>query len=511
MTLLLGLLCAILLGVVAVQIARVSDLAKRIRGEEEAELRNTAANGRGMLIFMVIFLIGCIVSAAYYNNWMLGFGPLEAASVHGNEIDSIFKVTLFFTGIIFILTQIALFYFAWKYQYRSDRKVLFMPHDTKLEVIWTVVPAVVMCFLVIRGLVAWNEVMADIPLEAQAGEDYLEIEATGWQFAWTIRYPGPDNLLGTKDFRLVDPATNVIGQDWTDEKGLDDFYPQKIVLPVGKTVRVRITSRDVLHNFYLPHFRVKMDAVPGMPTYFVFTPKYTTEEYRRKLGAVDDNGEPLYPEYWELTDPDDPDSGERWRNFNFELACAELCGRGHYSMQKYVEIVTEEEYEEWAGKQASYFLQSVRGTENDPYKDQLLGVEIEERRAEFTNAFETALGAEADTDKTVTLNNVNFDSGRDQLTDNSVYELDNLVSVLNRYPDVRLEIGGHTDNTGNADGNLALSQSRADAVGAYLTSKGISNDRFVTRGYGPTKPVESNDTEEGRLANRRTEFSIIEQ
>ena len=511
MTLLLGLACTILLGIVAVQIARVSDLAKRIRGEEEAEKRNTAANGRGMLIFMILFLVGCVVSSIYYLPWMLGWGPLESASVHGSEIDSIFKVTLFFTGVVFILTQIALFYFAWKYQYRDDRKVLFMPHDTKLEVIWTVVPAVVMCFLVIRGLVAWNEAMADIPLEAQAGEDFLEIEATGWQFAWTIRYPGPDNLLGTKNFRLVDPATNVVGQDWTDEKGLDDFYPQKIVLPVGKTIRVRITSRDVLHNFYLPHFRVKMDAVPGMPTYFVFTPKYTTEEYRRKLGAVDEEGEPLYPEYWELADPNDPELGERWRNFNFELACAELCGRGHYSMQKYIEIVEEDEYEEWLAEQQSYYLTTVRGTEADPFKDRLLEVEIEERKMEFSNAFETALGAEDAAEKTLTLSNVNFATGSDQLTDDSVYELDNLVNALNRFPNVKVEVAGHTDNTGSVDGNQVLSQQRAAAVGAYLSSKGVANERFVTQGYGPTKPIETNDTEEGRQANRRTEFTIIEQ
>ena len=210
-------------------------------------------------------------------------------------------------------------------------------------------------------------------------------------------------------------------------------------------------------------------------------------------------------------DESEPDGPERWELFDFELACAELCGRGHYSMQKYIEIVEEDEYEKWLADQQSYYLQTVRGTEADPFKDGLLEVEIEERRMEFTNAFETALGAEDPSEKTLTLSNVNFATGKDQLTETSVYELDNLVSVLNRYPDVKVEIGGHTDNTGSVDGNQALSQNRADAVGAYLSSKGISNERFVTQGYGPTRPIESNDTEEGKLANRRTEFKIIEQ
>ena len=143
-----------------------------------------------------------------------------------------------------------------------------MPHDNKLEVIWTAVPAVVMCFLVIRGLVAWNEVMADV----SEGEEHIEIEATGQQYLWHLRYPGADGKLGTRNFRLIKSGENPLGQDWMDDKNLDDIMPSEIVLPVGKKVRVRITAMDVLHSFDLPHFRVKMDAVPGMPTYFVFTP-----------------------------------------------------------------------------------------------------------------------------------------------------------------------------------------------------------------------------------------------
>ena len=106
-------------------------------------------------------------------------------------------------------------------------------------------------------------------------EYYIEVEATGQQFAWIMRYPGADNKLGTKNFRLIG-ATNELGMDWEDPKSHDDVISSAageiVKLPLGKEVRVRITSKDVLHNFDLPHFRVKMDAVPGLPTYFKFTP-----------------------------------------------------------------------------------------------------------------------------------------------------------------------------------------------------------------------------------------------
>ena len=96
-------------------------------------------------------------------------------------------------------------------------------------------------------------------------EEFIEIEACGTQFNWLLRYPGEDGKLGTRDFKMIN-GVNPLGQDWNDPKNIDDIHPNEIVLPVNKKVRVRITARDVLHNFYLPHFRVKMDAVPGMPT-----------------------------------------------------------------------------------------------------------------------------------------------------------------------------------------------------------------------------------------------------
>lgn len=493
---LLAIICLVLITVIVVQIGKVTELAAKIRGEEEMQDQTNRRHSLFMMIFMVIFLVGCVWSALYYKNYMLGFGPHESASHHGKTLDSLFKITLFFTAIVFFITQILLFYFAYKYKAVRGQVGFFQPHDNKLEIIWTVIPAIVMAFLVAGGLDAWNEVMADV----KPNEDVLEIEATGYQFAWEIRYPGPDGQLGARNYKLIN-GTNPLGQDWTDPKNIDDFHPSEIVLPKGKKVRVRITARDVLHNFYLPQFRVKMDAVPGMPTYFVFTPEKTTEEYRQMLRD--------YPEY-QVPDPNDPEK-QLWENFNYELACAELCGIGHFSMRRLVRIVDESEYKAWLAQQQSFYLSGIRGTDEDPNKDKLFDFEIKQRKQEFNDEVDKALQSTNTQDKVLQLKNVSFQTGSAQLTDLSKYELDNLVEILNKYPNLAIEIGGHTDNTGDPDSNLQLSQERAQTVYAYLTGKGISGGRLTSVGYGQTRPLDTNDTEDGRKKNRRTEFKIVQQ
>ncbi len=488
----------ILLAVVIVQIGKVSELSARIRGEEELEYKSNKTQGIWLMGFLVAFLVFCIASALYFKNWMLGYGPHESASEHGKLIDDLFNVTLLFTGIVFVLTHIALFYFGWKYNGQKNSKATFIAHNNTLEIVWSAIPAFVMTFLVVKGLVAWNEIMADIP----ADEEHIEIEATGYQFAWHLRYPGPDGVLGERNFRMIS-GTNPLGQDWNDTKNLDDLHPSEIVLPVGKKVRVRITARDVLHNFYLPQFRVKMDAVPGIPTYFVFTPMKTTEEYREELSK--------YPEYNLPKDPADPASKMLWEEFNYELACAELCGASHFSMRRLVKIVSQEEYEVWLSQQRSYYIDNIRNKDDDPFKDQILDVEVRQRREDFNTSVESALTDTSAKEKIIVLQNVQFETGGTQLTAASRYELTNLVDILKKYPAVRIEVSGHTDNTGDAAVNLQLSRDRANVVYQELTKNGIEASRLTASGYGSTRPVATNDTEAGRQQNRRTEFKILSQ
>jgi len=503
------LLCLILITVVVVQVGKVSELAGGIRGEKAMQASRNAFNAKMSMVFLVLFLIGCVWSSIYYAPSILWYGPHVSASEHGGILDSLFNVTTFFTGIVFVITHVLLFYFAYKYSGKEGRRSKFLAHDTKLEIIWTVIPAVTMCYLVIQGLVAWNTVMGE------AEDPFMEIEATGQQFAWIMRYPGADYALGTKNFRNIGP-TNELGMDWSDTKTHDDVISSAageiIKIPLGKEISVRITAKDVLHNFDLPHFRVKMDAVPGLPTFFKFTPTVTTEEYRKNLSVLNKDGSPMYPEWHIPADPEDPEGPKRWEAFQYELACAELCGKGHYSMRRYIEVVSEEEWTQWMAEQPSYYMSSVRNTDEDPYKGQLLPIDIKYRSKAFRGRLAAALAKENAADRILRFDYVNFETGSAKRTEDSKYELGDLVSAMNRYPNMTIEVAGHTDNVGDPAMNLALSNDRAQTIYQFLLDNGISASRMTKAGYGDTVPVDAtadNNSAEARANNRRTEFKIL--
>ncbi|WP_420460145.1 OmpA family protein [Neolewinella sp.] len=491
MTTLIVFLCIALLLLIIVQIARVRDLAKQLRGKEEVDASNVATTGKGLLLFMVVFLFVTTASAYLYKNYILGFGPHVSASLHGESIDTMMKWTLGVTYAAFLLTNFALFYYAYKYRTRKGHKAMYLSHNNTVELVWTGIPAIVMTFLVVGGLDAWNDIMSDVG----ADDQYMEIEATGYQFAWQMRYPGPDGLLGRKDFRLISGA-NPLGQDWTDPKNHDDILVNDVTLPVDQKVRVRITAKDVLHDFYLPQFRVKMDAVPGLPTYFVFTPTLTTKEWRQNLSE--------YPEYQGL-DPDNDEGKQLWETHNMELACAELCGKGHYSMQRIVTIMEQEDFDIWYAGQKSYYLSNIKGTQDDP----LFMAQVKERRQEFNRLANNAIATPSNDDNVLNLDYVTFETGSATLTDTSEYQLNDMIDFLRANEDVGAMLMGHTDDTGDAAANQTLSEQRARAVRAYLAAGGIANNRLMSKGYGAERPVANNTTEAGRQRNRRTEFYII--
>ncbi len=498
MTTLIVLASIALLIVVAVQIGRISELSTKIRGEEATELENNNFNGRLGMFFVAAFLILCVASAWYYKNYMLGYGPLTHASEHGPKIQTLFNVTLFFTGIVFVLTHIALFWFAYKYRGQKGRKVLFIPHDNRLEVIWTAIPAVVMCGLVVGGLLTWNEVMSDV----KEGEDVLEIEATGYQFAWDLRFPGADNALGTKYFRNITPGTNDLGIDFNDLKSQDDVVlsaSDEIIIPKGKKIRVRITAKDVLHNFYLPHFTVKMDAIPGLPTYFIFTPTKTTEEYRMQLKA--------YPEYNVPADPAEPNGPKKWEVFKYELACAELCGKGHYSMRRIVRVVNQDEYDKWISEKKPFFTENIEGKVEPGKYTWYKGTAKAEPAA--PKEFSAAAVSEAKVGEVLELNHVNFATGSAILTPESATELGVIVDAMTKDPKMEVEVSGHTDNAGVPLKNKALSEARAKTVAAFVTAKGVAVTRLKAVGFGDTKPLVANDTPVNKAKNRRTELKIL--
>ncbi len=315
MSVLLVAAALVLIGIIIIQIARASELLSVVKGEQEGEVTEDTNRSVSIFLFgfMIVGLIASVWTAYAYSDMFLP----EASSVHGVELDGLFNMTLFFTGIVFIITQILLFAFVFFYRGTKERKATFFAHNNKLEVIWTAVPAVVMTVLVIFGLKAWMKTTGPAP------EDALEMEAIAEQFQWTIRHSGKDGKLGKRSFDLITPE-NPLGIDWEDENSHDDFLTTEPFLPVDKPVLFRLGSKDVLHSFYLPHFRVKMDCVPGIPTQFWFLPRHTTDDMREKTN--------------------DPD-------FTFVLACAELCGSAHWNMRRDLIVVSEEEYLEWFNKQ----------------------------------------------------------------------------------------------------------------------------------------------------------------
>ena len=180
-------------------------------------------------------------------------------------------------------------------------------------------------------------------------------------------------------------------------------------------------------------------------------------------------------------------------------------------MRRVVKIVTQEEYDEWAASQTSYYAQTVRNTDADPYKGQLLSYEAKARAKELLADVEAALIEDDPSSVTINLTNVFFNVGSAELKDDSKYELDNVAKIMSEYSDIAVEISGHTDNTGDANANDILSKSRADAVTNYLTGKGVRSNRLQSVGYGQHQPADTNDTVEGRQNNRRIEMKIISQ
>ncbi|HPH99184.1 MAG TPA: cytochrome c oxidase subunit II [Chitinophagaceae bacterium] len=305
----------VLVFVVIFQIAKASEYVSVLKGEKKAKAQSNRVNGFLMIAFLILGLIGVY----YCNDLLKGRILQESASKEGEGIDRLLYITIAITGAVFFVTQILLFWFAFKYQESPKRKAFYFPHNNKLELLWTVVPAIVLTVLVVMGLMHWFRITGEAP------KDALVVEVTGKQFGWIFRYPGKDDVLGKKYFRNIDPANNSLGLTWEDKATQDDIVTEQTMYVIkNRPVQLIIGSRDVIHDVGLPHFRLKMDAVPGIPTTMWFTPKYTTEEMKKKTGNP---------------------------NFQYEIACDQMCGNGHYSMKGIIQVVTAEEYNAWLAKQ----------------------------------------------------------------------------------------------------------------------------------------------------------------
>jgi len=213
------------------------------------------------------------------NHWL----P-HAISTYAGDIDRLFYIILAITGTIFVIVQGALIYMVLRYRHREGRTATYIQGNTRAEIIWTAIPFVLVIFIAGASMPTWRELRD--PARFPAPE--LELEVMAKQFEWNVTYPGADNQLGTAD-------------DFTTRNQMH--------VPVGRVVHVHLVAEDVIHSFFLPEFRLKQDAVPGM----------------------------RIPVWFEATETGD-----------YSLGCAELCGLGHYRMRGTVTVHDEAAFDAWS-------------------------------------------------------------------------------------------------------------------------------------------------------------------
>jgi len=301
------------------QVVRIFELASELRGvkEEKVSLKDIRMNAKLMLLFVIALFAFSIWQFFAYKDRLLP----DAASVHGVELDNLFNFNMVIVGLIFFIVNFVLFYYAYKYYYREGNKATFFAHSNKLELVWTVIPAIVLAVLIIYGLKTWNTITAPID-EKQA----LVIEVYSKQFDWTARYAGRDNLLGETNYKLIS-GNNDLGVV-SDENSTDDIIVKgEFHLPVNKQVLFKFRSRDVIHSAFLPHFRAQMNTVPGMVTQLHMVPTITTAEMRKKT---------------------------KDEKFDYVLLCNKICGSAHYNMQMKIVVESEEDYNKWISSQKTF-------------------------------------------------------------------------------------------------------------------------------------------------------------
>jgi cytochrome c oxidase subunit 2 len=271
-----------------------------------------------MLVGGAFFLL-VLWSAPHYADRYLP----ESASLHGVPIDRLMWGIAGFTYPAFFIVHLMLFYMIWRYYNGRVQAATYMETHHGLERGALVAISIPVIVIAVAGIYVWS-----LPVHAQTpapNQKTLEIEVVAEQFQWRVRYPGNDGRLGRYHYTLIG-GENVLGLDFTDPKAQDDILPQvkEIHLPVGALVTIYVRSKDVLHSLYMPHFRTHIYAVPGQKNKVMLVPTITTREMRKKLG--------------------DP-------NFDYELACNQLCGGAHYNMRMKIVVESWEEYEAWLRQQ----------------------------------------------------------------------------------------------------------------------------------------------------------------
>jgi cytochrome c oxidase subunit II len=256
-----------------------------------------------LAVVLILLVVGSLVFH-FLSPWT--FTPLAS---NWGAIDFTIDITFVVTGFVFVAVNLFMAWCVIKFRARAGNKAKYDPENQKLEWILTVVTTLLVAAMLAPGLFVWAS-FVKVP------EDAMEVEAIGQQWHWSYRLPGEDGQFGNVDNTLV-TADNPFGMDPDDPLGQDDVLipNSELHIPVGKPIRFNLRSKDVLHNFTVAQFRVKMDLVPGMVTYMWLTPTV---------------------------------------NGRYELLCEELCGIAHYAMRGAVVVEDRDDYEAWVATYPTY-------------------------------------------------------------------------------------------------------------------------------------------------------------
>ena len=258
-------------------------------------------------MFFAIIIVIIIVASVVFHFWSPWWWTPVASNWGG--MDDTIILTFWVTGTVFIAVCLFMAYCTWRYRYQKDRKAEYKPEDKKLEFHLTWLTTLGVVVMLAPGLVVWHKYV-NVPKEA------LNVEVVAYQWGWKYRLPGEDGNLGKTDIKLVS-SENPFGLNLDDPNGKDDLLVDDgdLHLQINKPVKFLLRSLDVLHNFYVPQFRGKMDMVPGLVTFYWLTPIRTGD---------------------------------------FEVLCAEFCGTGHYAMRGRVFVDEEKKYNQWLAQQITF-------------------------------------------------------------------------------------------------------------------------------------------------------------
>jgi cytochrome c oxidase subunit II len=249
-------------------------------------------------------------------------GLPELATVQGGQIDNLIGWVHIFMTILFVGWGALFIYMLVRFRGARNPVATYAPvRSRELKYVEAGVLIVELVLLFGFSIPLWAARVDHVPTESEA----LVVQVTGEQFAWNVRYAGPDGKFGRTDIKLLDLQSNPLGVDRSDPDAKDDVTTlNQLYLPVNRPIIVKLRSKDVIHSFNVPEFRVKQDAIPGLTIPIWFTPNVTTAEMRSRTGNAE---------------------------FQYEIACAQLCGLGHYRMRAFVTVLSPEEFQKWLDQQ----------------------------------------------------------------------------------------------------------------------------------------------------------------